>query len=80
MLDHEGGEMALFYSDIVEWNAPPQEWQKGSLDNVLRDFTPSSYMQSSFSSSFVDGLRFELSGGALGAIRTWFCLPVKVRE
>ena len=65
-LDHEGGEMALFYNDIVEWNAPPQEWQKGSLDNVLRDFTPSSYMQSSFSSSFVDGLRFELSGGALG--------------
>lgn len=61
-LDQEGGDLSDLYNDIVEWNSPPAEWQKGSLDIQLRDFSPATYMRALGSSGFVDGLRYKLTG------------------
>lgn len=68
-LDQEGGDLSNLYNDIVEWNSPPSEWQKGSLDIQLRDFSPATYMRALGSSDFVDGLRYELTGLAGGSTR-----------
>lgn len=61
-IDQEGGDLAELYNDIVEWNSPPQEWQKGSLENVLKDFSPTTYMGAFGSSDVLDTMRSTLSG------------------
>jgi len=56
-LDADGTEISGQFNDIVEWNKPPQAWQKGSRDVTLQDFSPATFMQDDAQSNVVDTLR-----------------------
>ena len=42
-----GNKAKLFYNDIVEWNSPPEDWQKGELNNIV-NFSPTAFMFDQF--------------------------------
>lgn len=62
-LDYEGNEVGVLFNDIVEWNNPPEKWQKGSRDVSLKDFSPAAFMFDGSSTKLVDTLRMELTNG-----------------
>lgn len=63
-LDYEGNELGILFNDVVEWNNPPEKWQKGSRDVQLNDFSPAAFMFDGTSTRLVDTLRMELTGNA----------------
>jgi len=42
-MDQTGNEAAPYYNDIIEWNDPPNDYQKGSKQNTI-GFSPARFM------------------------------------
>lgn len=56
-MDQDCNEMANAFNDVVEFNSPPEDWQKGERDITLRDFSVASFQRDLSQPSVIDELR-----------------------